>query len=145
MITMSQSLSARNWLLRTALSYLGTPYIWGGDDPSGFDCSGFVIECLKTGGIIKEKEDFTADGLMHLFSSKLVEKPHEGALVFTLNRKGKATHVVICLDEHFQIGASGGTKNTSDPKAAWRDNAYVKIRPIRFNCERMKVADPFQD
>ena len=77
--------------------------------------------------------------------SKLVEKPREGALLFTLNRKGKATHVVICLDRHFQIGACGGAKNTIDPKAAWRHNAYVKIRLIRFNSARMKVPDPSQN
>jgi len=51
----------------------------------------------------------------------------------------------LSLDRYFQIGASGGTSNTIDPKATWRDNAYVKIRPIRFNSAGMKVADPFQD
>ncbi|EWS81940.1 hydrolase [Brachybacterium phenoliresistens] len=29
-------------ILATARSGIGVPYVWGGDDPSGWDCSGFV-------------------------------------------------------------------------------------------------------
>jgi cell wall-associated NlpC family hydrolase len=29
-------------LVQTALGYQGVPYVYGGSDPSGFDCSGFV-------------------------------------------------------------------------------------------------------
>ena len=37
-------------ILATAQQYLGTPYVYGGASPSGFDCSGFVYYVLKSLG-----------------------------------------------------------------------------------------------
>lgn len=34
-----------NKVLAKAESQLGTPYRWGGKQPGGFDCSGFVLYC----------------------------------------------------------------------------------------------------
>ena len=37
-------------IVAEAKKYLGTPYIYGGASPSGFDCSGFVYYVLKQNG-----------------------------------------------------------------------------------------------
>jgi len=37
--------------VETALSYHGIPYLWGGETPSGFDCSGLVLYVFKQHGV----------------------------------------------------------------------------------------------
>lgn len=37
-------------IIETARKYLGTPYVWGGTSPNGFDCSGFVFYVYKECG-----------------------------------------------------------------------------------------------
>jgi NlpC/P60 family protein/SH3 domain-containing protein len=38
-------------VLREAFRYLGVPYVWGGNGPSGLDCSGLVRNCFEHCGV----------------------------------------------------------------------------------------------
>jgi len=130
----------RHLFLKYAWVYLGTWYQWGGDDPSGFDCSGLVVELLQAVGLIDRKEDYTADGLFRKFSrccSVLV--PYEGCLAFWL-KNGVARHVEVCIDSLHTIGASGGGRHVKTLDDAIRHNAFIKIRPISFGA---RYVDPF--
>jgi cell wall-associated NlpC family hydrolase len=120
----------------------GKPYIWGGDDPvAGFDCSGLVIEILKSVGILKRDGDWTAAGLMAVFP--IVPAPHEGCLVFWENGAGKIVHVEYCLDGTHSIGASGGASATTSAADAIKQNAYVKVRPMKSRAGIAGYCDPF--
>ena len=138
---MTRRETARDWMVRTALAYLGTPYRWGGDDPSGFDCSGLVIECLRSVGLM-EQIDLLADELYCRLRPHEVENPDSGCLVFWLNSSGLAYHVGLCLDPWYQISAGGGDRSTITASNAWDRNAYVRIRPISTSDPLCRFCDP---
>jgi len=138
---MTRRETARDWMVRTALAYLGTPYRWGGDDPSGFDCSGLAVECLHSVGLM-EQVDLTADELYRRLQPHEIENPDKGCLVFWLSPSGQAYHVGLCLDTWFQISAGGGDQFTTTASDAWKKNAYVRIRPIPSSGSRCRFCDP---
>ena len=128
---------------KIAWSFLGKPYIWGGDDPvAGFDCSGFVIEVLKSVGILPHRGDWTAARLEVMFGDAAVTEPREGCLAFWGTRLHVA-HVEYCLNARFSIGASGGTSATDSKEDAINQNAYIKVRPIRGR-GKVWFVDPFR-
>ena len=115
-----------------ALHFLGLPYIWGGDDTiKGFDCSGFIIELLKSVGKLPRDGDWTAETLYLRFRNKQVNNAKEGCLVFWANNKRKVNHVEYVYKCGLTIGASGGGSKTLTEKDAINHNAYIKMRPMR--------------
>ena len=130
---------------KVAFSHLNTFYSWGGDDPSGFDCSGFVIEILKSTGRLKRRFDTTASGLWQKFYLNKVDDPSEGCLVFFLNSSATIRHVEYCLDEKFMIGASGGGKAVKQKEDAIKANAFIKIRTIKSDQRSKLYVNPFKE
>lgn len=43
----TQTISKREKIIFEVNKYIGVPYIWGGSDPNGFDCSGLIQWTLK--------------------------------------------------------------------------------------------------
>jgi hypothetical protein len=68
-------------LLEEAAKYLGTPYVWGGYSPSGFDCSGFVSYCLVHSGV-RNTGRLTAQGLYNICTPVSQSEAQPGDLIF---------------------------------------------------------------
>src|SRR5699024_9814674 len=65
-------------LIGTAQSVMGTPYVWGGAQPGGFDCSGFIYWAHKESG--NDVGRTSTDGYYN--KSYMVDSPQVGDLVF---------------------------------------------------------------
>jgi cell wall-associated NlpC family hydrolase len=130
-------------LIRYAEAFLTLPYKWGGDDPIlGYDCSGFVQEVLASVGI-DPIGDQTAHGLWKYFWAhgyKLAE-PKAGALAF-YGSPQKITHVALCMDPLRCIEAAGGGSTTHTEADAAKQNAYLRIRPVRRRKDLQMILMP---
>jgi len=129
--------------LKVAWTFVGTFYRWGGDDPSGFDCSGLAIEILKSVGFVDRNYDSTASGIYEKFKHKDVYKPATGCFIFWSDENGKIIHIEFCINEMLTIGASGGGSKTLTLEDAEKQNAYVKVRPIREGYSN--IVNPFME
>lgn len=124
-------MTEREVAVAVAWAYLGKPYVWGGDDPTGFDCSGLVILALQSCGRYPQHSDTTADGLRRLYPEIGRDQVGPGDLVFWLRGNGRAFHVGLVIDPPtLYIGAEGGGRWATDPAEALARNAFVKVRPI---------------
>lgn len=141
---MMETLSDRELALKLAWQMWGQPYRWGGDDPvAGFDCSGMVVEILKSTGQLPRDGDWTAQSLFDLFKYQIVVVARSGCLVFWGQDLKSITHIEMMIDDFRTIGASGGGSRTLTEQDAIRQNAYIKIRPLEGRKNPVSIVDPF--
>ncbi|GEO46861.1 C40 family peptidase [Companilactobacillus kimchii] len=89
-------------VISTAKKYLGTPYVWGGKTPSGFDCSGFTsyVYNQATG---KNIGSYTV-AQESAGTQEAVSQASAGDLLFW-GGKGSSYHVAIYLGNNQYIAA----------------------------------------
>ncbi len=118
---------ASSSLLSNAAKYLGTPYVWGGKSPSGFDCSGFVQHVYKeTYG--KDIGGWTG---AQQYAGKVIpmSEAKPGDLYFWGAPGGSTSHVAIATGGGKYIHAPQPGQSVSYSSTSW----YAPNFAIRVN------------
>lgn len=114
-------------MIEYALTFLGTPYSWGGNTPEqGLDCSGLVCEILKSADRIRSDDDFSAQQLYNEFSSfGRLSSISKNSLVFYGKSVNEITHVAFAIGDDQIIESAGEGRIETD-------KGFVRIRPINY-------------
>ena len=113
-------------LLNEAARYLGTPYVWGGYSPSGFDCSGFVSYCLTNSGV-RNTGRLTAQGLYNICTPVSQSEAQPGDLIFftgTYDAGEPVTHIGIYVGNGQMIHCGHPVQYTSINSPYWQSHFY---------------------
>lgn len=110
-----------------ALKYLGSPYVYGGTSPSGFDCSGYAQYVYKNMGISINRTAST-QYQQGVAVSKANLQP--GDLVFFANNGVSISHVSIYIGNNKIIHASTPSTGViiSDLSSNYYMNTYFGAR-----------------
>lgn len=99
------SLDPKYNLIDTAFSFLNVPYLWGGKNIFGMDCSGFVQIVFRINGILLPR-----DARLQVLQGENVlsmQSVKAGDLAFFENAQGAICHVGIALGNGEIIHESG--------------------------------------
>jgi cell wall-associated NlpC family hydrolase len=109
-------------VLAYAAQFLGTPYVYGGSTPSGFDCSGFTSYVFgNTVGTIPRVAQSQYDATTHVSRSELLP----GDLVFFGSSPSSITHVGIYVgDDKFIHSPHTGSVVKYDTISVGYENSF---------------------
>ena len=116
-------------LVSTANKYVGVPYVFGGNTPSGFDCSGFTRYVFSHNGIHLPR---MADEQYRIGSTVSRSELIPGDLVFFSTYEPGASHAGIYVGDNQFISAtsSGGIRIDCMDSSDWASR-YVGARRVR--------------
>ena len=113
--------ATKDWVA-TAELFLNTPYLWGGKDSFGLDCSGLVQAALETGGLLAPRDSDMQEAALGKPLALELSSLRRGDLVFW------AGHVGIMRDARQLLHASG-------------HHMMVAIEPLAEAAARIALTD----
>lgn len=117
---------ARQSILQTAVTAVGTPYRWGGLTPKGFDCSGLVVYAYKKIGTHVPR---TAKAQFNKCKAVTRQNLKPADLVFfSVPRRRGVVHVGIYIGKGQFVHAPGRGRKV---KRASLNNIYFKQNFIK--------------
>lgn len=114
-------------IISTAKQYIGSPYKWGGNTPTGFDCSGYLNYIFNQHHIFLPRtvEDIYKVG-------QYVSSPQKGDIVFFETYKAGPSHAGIYLGDNKFIHASTSKGVTiSDMTTSYWESRYLGAKRYR--------------
>jgi len=102
---------SRNSILRLARSFLGTPYLWGGKSPNGFDCSGFIQSIFYTFNIELPRDSYQQAEILNKY--KIDRDDVQKCDLHFFNKNDKISHVALAEDKEYFLHAQGWVKQES--------------------------------
>ncbi|WP_216829911.1 C40 family peptidase [Alkalihalobacterium elongatum] len=103
-------------LIADAADLVGTPYLWGGTTPSGFDCSGFLQYVFRNQGV-----SIPRTAAQQWAAGRSVDKPSVGDVVFFQTYTNGPSHngIYIGNNQFIHSGSSTGVTVTSMSNSYW--------------------------
>lgn len=114
--------------LKVAKSLIGTPYVYGGSTPAGFDCSGFTVYCYAKAGISLTHNAQAQYNQTKSVSTKDMKK---GDLVFFGGSTGSITHVGIYVGNGKFIHSPQTGEYVRIDSLSSRSNFVGATRPVK--------------
>ncbi|MFB1082155.1 NlpC/P60 family protein [Jeotgalibacillus sp. JSM ZJ347] len=139
----SASAATGSDIVSFAKKFQGTPYVFGGTTPSGFDCSGYTQYVFKQNGVNIPRD---TGSQWNTGTSVAKSDLQPGDLVFFANTyKRGISHVGIYVGNNSFINAeNAGVKITSLSNPYWGPKYYGAKRVIK-SAPQQVVYDEFQD